>query len=319
MAASKTPSPPPLCHGAHIGKTVRQADGFKPMDKTLSEHDIREAMKLIYAYGSWVQSGAPAAEQLDEETDEEYAETLQYYADLGRSILVGEYKPVIWNPAMMEAALSGADAWLNEDEGQHIPDDKFPCENQIWVSTSGSLPFLSPDEALWSIGEREIHLMVVTPYLDAPGWIGPHCDIEVLHRSEMHGDFYGGDFNVLLNGPIGGWRHKFIACHCFMQEPFIDASIEEIPRHMKRQAEREGKPVFSPRVVRLRKRERKPKMDSAEQVTWHWQWLVSGHWRRLAQPRKSDGGTVAYVRPHVKGPAGKPLKTPRQTIYAVTR
>jgi len=74
------------------------------------------------------------------------------------------------------------------------------------------------------------------------------------------------------------------------------------------------------RGVILRHTERKQSQDSKNvNVDWSCQWLVNGHWRRLHEPRKSDGATVTYVQPHVKGPEDMPFRAPRETVYVAKR
>jgi hypothetical protein len=51
---------------------------------------------------------------------------------------------------------------------------------------------------------------------------------------------------------------------------------------------------------------------------WHYQWIVSGHWRRQYYPG-SNAHKPLPIAPYVKGPADKPLKAPAGDVFAVTR
>jgi hypothetical protein len=54
-------------------------------------------------------------------------------------------------------------------------------------------------------------------------------------------------------------------------------------------------------VVRLRRTRREPSADERE-VEWSCRWVVRGHWRKLSTGRQT------WVRAHVKGPDGLPLR-----------
>lgn len=53
-------------------------------------------------------------------------------------------------------------------------------------------------------------------------------------------------------------------------------------------------------------------------VDWNYQWLVRGHWRNQWYP-KAQRNVPIYINPYLKGPDGKPMKTPAPTVFAVTR
>jgi|ERR1043165_3479358 hypothetical protein len=110
----------------------------------------------------------------------------------------------------------------------------------------------------------------------------------------------------------------FLACLEFMRLQIAAKTPVVLPRYERRRAQREGKSLPSINVIQLRKREPSGWHTQTEREYQH-QWIVKGHWRRLHEPRKKDGAQVTFVDSYVKGPEGKPLLPPRETIFAVTR
>jgi hypothetical protein len=73
------------------------------------------------------------------------------------------------------------------------------------------------------------------------------------------------------------------------------------------------------RIVVLRRTQHAGHQDNeSRDVEWACQWLVRGYWRRRWSPSQLRYQPV-WVRAHIKGPADKPLKTNRTTLYAVVR
>jgi len=70
-------------------------------------------------------------------------------------------------------------------------------------------------------------------------------------------------------------------------------------------------------VVMLRQKETS-RESSHRFVEWQHQWVVRAHTRQQWYPSKEKHLPI-IVAPYLKGPEGKPLKSPSQSIFAVTR
>jgi hypothetical protein len=102
---------------------------------------------------------------------------------------------------------------------------------------------------------------------------------------------------------------------------------DELPadRSLQRRAKRGGRHSIPPiHVVHLREFERaneKP-IGTGESTSskreYAVQWIVSGHWRQQYYPSLKRH-QLRWIAPYRKGPADKPLKVGRPTVYAVTR
>lgn len=132
-----------------------------------------------------------------------------------------------------------------------------------------------------------------------------------------------------MNIPVGGlypdqpinesWA-PLIAGMQFMRSSIAKTTEFKPPRQFLRQAARKNEYVPPVKTVILRRFENLVRDKSMrETIEWTCQWFVRGHWRRLHEPRQSDGALMTYVQPYVKGPEDKPLRPPRESIYAVAR
>lgn len=74
------------------------------------------------------------------------------------------------------------------------------------------------------------------------------------------------------------------------------------------------------RVIRLRRSARTEKPEVAHrQVDWSCCWLVRGHWRQAPHGGTfADGRSRTWVRAHIKGPDGLPLRT-ADVLYRLSR
>ncbi len=114
-------------------------------------------------------------------------------------------------------------------------------------------------------------------------------------------------------------RRILAATLTLAQQPLTDLSPGHNPgRPASRRAERAGVPqevARQPiRVVTLRRRALDGTEDhaSAEHVEHDHRWTVSGHWRLAAVGPGRAERRLTWVRPHIKGPEGAPLKVPDQ-------
>lgn len=119
-------------------------------------------------------------------------------------------------------------------------------------------------------------------------------------------------------------RKVIAAFWTLIHQDGIAATVtEKAPRAAARRSERAGvaKGLSDVRVVRLRKVERTAPDDDGEGAPtreWSHRWIVSGHWRWQPYGEGRKLRRLTYVRPHVKGPADKPLHVPT-TVNAWVR
>lgn len=146
---------------------------------------------------------------------------------------------------------------------------------------------------------------------------------------------YAGDniglYCFVMHPTAGTWYWRFLrldtthtasvaqilAAHAFTQQKIAAKESVALPRGERRRLKRLGRPEPEVRVIQLRQREGGQGASAGRE--YHHRWITSGHWRRLAQPRKSDGAEITFVCAHVKGPAGAPLLQPRESVYVVAR
>lgn len=127
-------------------------------------------------------------------------------------------------------------------------------------------------------------------------------------------------------GPQDPARHRvnlslFLAGCVWLHQRVLVTSSGAIERHRRKQLARDfGVPLPSEvKVIELRRRESSGTQGDGEAVEWSCQWVVSGHWTHQAYGPKHGERRLQYVLPYVKGPADKPLRVPRQTVYVVDR
>lgn len=115
----------------------------------------------------------------------------------------------------------------------------------------------------------------------------------------------------------------FLAGCVWLQQRILVTSTGHIERHRRKQLAREHgiPPPADVKVVELRRRDSTAQEPSAggAPVEWSCQWIVSGHWTHQAHGPKQGERRLQYILPYVKGPADKPLKVPKQTVYLVNR
>lgn len=112
----------------------------------------------------------------------------------------------------------------------------------------------------------------------------------------------------------------FGAALSFLDQRIVQSHREHADRHTVRRLQRIRPTDVVPevQVIRLRRVEPLDRESHDGPVDWSCQWIVRGHWRMAWLPSLSIHQPV-WVRPHVKGPADKPLKLPEERIFAVVR
>lgn len=113
------------------------------------------------------------------------------------------------------------------------------------------------------------------------------------------------------------------ACLSFIEQNILIAPHIEVPRSTRRRMPPKEILPIEPfvHVVQLRRKiyqEPSHVQPSANPAEWSCQWFVRGHWRQQWYPG-SKIHKPKWIAPYVKGPEDKPLKTPRTTLFAVTR
>jgi hypothetical protein len=161
-------------------------------------------------------------------------------------------------------------------------------------------------------------------------WPMSHSIRDVLEASEQHqrskpligrrdADYDVGANRTSLIATELAMRF-LLAGFVWIRDRVVTMASGHIERHRRKQLGRDhDAPVPSEvKVIRLRRLESRPRPieASGKFVDWAWQWTVSGHFRN--QPYKHGRRTI-FIKPHIKGPADKPLKIPTSTVYAVDR
>lgn len=94
-----------------------------------------------------------------------------------------------------------------------------------------------------------------------------------------------------------------------MGQRISKVETEQLPRQLRRQYERAGKPEPLVRSVTLRRATNASRPDADGQGPtreYHHTWIVSGHWRNAWYPSREEHKPI-YIASYVKGPEGAPL------------
>jgi hypothetical protein len=106
-----------------------------------------------------------------------------------------------------------------------------------------------------------------------------------------------------------------------MEQTLLVPGHVHVPRALAKRYQHSLNSMQEPnlRIVELRKRETLPANPyEAREVEWQHRWFVRAHWRQQRHPTTRAYKPV-FVHAYVKGPEGKPLLPPRQTIFSVDR
>lgn len=123
---------------------------------------------------------------------------------------------------------------------------------------------------------------------------------------------------------IGKTVRFMAAGFSWLQQTILTTDAGHIERHRRKGLQREHKLDAQPadiRIVQLRRMGRAEgatePSEPGEPVAWSCRWVVRGHWRKY---HYRDGSLRSkFILPFIKGPADKPLRMAKQTVFAVSR
>lgn len=145
-------------------------------------------------------------------------------------------------------------------------------------------------------------------------------DTDAMERAKAAVRDIGGETSSNVEASIALIRF-FVAAALWIEQSILSVSRHRAERHARKRAERvEPEALTDISVVLLRRRAYDSSGDETDSghTEWTCRWIVAGHWRNQYYP--STGERVPlWIMPYVKGPEDKPLKTPGQKIFAVTR
>ena len=149
-------------------------------------------------------------------------------------------------------------------------------------------------------------------------------DSIAIHGFSCRADWHHDDLAGVDERKLADWAMTAMALYPFSTDPRdqdakprrlwrLLQSFWRIAAQVVQSSERPARPVRrraaraglvkddAVTVIRLRRRTRSHE-HAEHDVDWSCRWIVRGHWRRLEEGRQT------YVRPHLKGPEGKPLR-----------
>jgi hypothetical protein len=153
------------------------------------------------------------------------------------------------------------------------------------------------------------------PHPKEPEWIR-HRSFHVRYGETLE--------DVLARTEGRDWRAFGLIVACalsLMEQTLLVPGRVHVPRALEKRYQHALKSMQEPnlRIVELRKRETLPTSPYAPRdVDWQHRWFVRAHWRQQRHPTTGAYKPV-FVHAHMKGPEGKPLLPPRQTIFNVDR
>lgn len=113
-----------------------------------------------------------------------------------------------------------------------------------------------------------------------------------------------------------------VACAlALMEQKLLVPGRVHVPRALEKRYQHSLKSLQMPnlQIVELRRRETLPANPyEPRDVEWQHRWFVRAHWRQQRHPTTGAYKPV-FVHAYLKGPEGKPLLPPRQTIFNVDR
>lgn len=102
-----------------------------------------------------------------------------------------------------------------------------------------------------------------------------------------------------------------------LNQRILSHEPEQVDRATRRRAA-DFRPEPVVRVIKLRRTTQHESIPGEHGVEWSCQWLVRGFWRQQWYPSLGIH-QPKWIAPFVKGPADRPLKVSRATVYAVVR
>lgn len=215
---------------------------------------------------------------------------------------------LVWTSEVFGLARTGLDSFV----GTHINLTEDMAVPQFWHFHN----FVLPSEGRATVPlDNECLGFVLFPGPEGLLPIGVFVNPESVRTKDV---FFRVVARPLRNKDIAdAGQSVLLACLAFMQLKLAALEPVVLPRAVRRRMQRENKPIPNIRIVQLRQRE--PSGNHVGSREYHHKWIVQGHWRRLHEPRKSDGAEVTFVHAYVKGPEGAPLLQPRESVYVVAR
>jgi hypothetical protein len=140
----------------------------------------------------------------------------------------------------------------------------------------------------------------------SPWWFGSTAPKVEEHVKTM------GD---LSSPSLWIWLQAFFR---LSMQQLVTADMSIPPRPYARRAKRAGR---DPGVLVMKLRRRSQKVygeDGGEPIERDFQWLVRGHWRNQWYESLGEHRQI-WIAPYVKGPEGKPFKTPDLRVFTFNR
>lgn len=241
---------------------------------------------------------------------------------------------VLWRHDLFDAAQCGNELWAIEA----TPEAALPGSMQWWeiddargnsivwrrlgeTILRGS-DFATPLRALivWRPPIPLTHIDGIEGYNLNALIVGVHAKPRFTHAEGLSASA------ITNQAAHGSMRPGNLALSCavsaglaFMAQDFIAYERVQLPRRFRGLSRNASYAPIARRVIIRRKHIVLGPTHVKQQREWEHSWSVRGHWRKLHEPRKSDGATVTYVRGHIKGDPEKPFLAPKETIYHVKR
>lgn len=236
---------------------------------------------------------------------------------------------VLWDEDLWMAAQSGAvAAFEGKPWNLSWPDGR----SQFWLldnhGTANRVQFTNPDFRPPDDKEYS-HVGFLIGKLDGEYLIMQACNpayplgnIPAIHSMEELFDAAAKRWlmcgKITEGAPAGPSFAYLLAAWHFMNSPLVEVDRNVWSRQVRRAAERKQRELPPVGIVRLRRRESHRQAGTDQHVEWNSRWLVRGHWRDQWFPSAGEHKTI-FIAPYVKGPEEKPIKQPRQSIYAVVQ
>ena len=225
---------------------------------------------------------------------------------------------VMWRNDLLRHAQLQAGAF--KDEEVHAED--FPRTPEFWVqfgNAEGCWRDLVTDTRLLATLIIPIQHEDIVSAGDSVLVVDFYCPIE-NHTARIRARTRISSYVPLVvgkppHGEAGSWLLSSLR---FRASAFICEDGLALPRAARRQMKRAGETPPTIRVVNLRRKERaaheQPHLTDFE---YQCQWFVRPHVRRLNKGTNEE--RPIWIPGYIKGPEGKPLKPPTETVQVVKR
>ena len=214
---------------------------------------------------------------------------------------------VIWDGSVFESAIAGAEVFV----GSEIP-EIVRGKLQFWIFQTGAV---GVNARKWMVeqGSSTFGFLVDS---NADGVFSVKTAIQ-----PEGGSLRLRCFQTNKKRPVG-ISHilaDFVAASTFLESEIIVPERVNWTRPFRKEAKRLNKTLPLVRIIALRKTISRGLVDSnGSTVEWSHRWMVRGHWRNQWYS-KEQTHKIKFVKPHIKGPEGKPLLPPRDTIFRAIR